>query len=65
MNQPTDADFRVVLATLLAKLAVTIQTSSHGQMMTEDIVQIIRQSFQDNNVVMPPSIAKAFGRPNV
>ena len=65
MNQPTDADFRVVLATLLAKLAVTIQTSSHGQMMNEDIVQIIRQSFQDNNVVMPPSIAKAFGKPNV
>ena len=65
MNQPTDADFRVVLATLLAKLAVTIQSSSHGQMMNEDIVQIIRQSFQDNNVVMPPSIAKAFGRPNV
>ena len=65
MNQPTDADFRVVLATLLAKLAVTIQTSSHGQMMNEDIVQLVRQSFQDNNVVMPPSIAKAFGRPNV
>jgi hypothetical protein len=65
MNQPTDADFRVVLATLLAKLAVTIQSSSHGQMMNEDIVQLIRQSFQDNNVVMPPSIAKAFGRPNV
>lgn len=65
MNQPTDADFRVVLATLLAKLAVTIQSSSHGQMMNEDIVQLVRQSFQDNNVVMPPSIAKAFGRPNV
>ena len=65
MSQLTDADYRVVLATLLAKLSVTIQTSSHGQMMNEDIVQIIRQSFQDNNVVMPPSIAKAFGRPNV
>jgi len=65
MNQPTDADYRVVLATLLAKLSVTIQSSSHGQMMNEDLVQIIRQSFQDNNVVMPPSIAKAFGRPNV
>ena len=65
MNQPTDADFRVVLATLLAKLAVTIQSSSHGQMMNEDIVQLVRQSFQDNNVAMPPSIAKAFGRPNV
>jgi len=65
MNQPTDADYRVVLATLLAKISVTIQTSSHGQMMNEDLVQIIRQSFQDNNVVMPPSIAKAFGRPNV
>lgn len=65
MNQPTDADYRVVLATLLAKLAVTIQSSSHGQMMNEDIVQLVRQSFQDNNVVMPPSIAKAFGRPNV
>ena len=44
MNQPTDADFRVVLATLLAKLAVTIQSSSHGQMMNEDIVQFF-QSF--------------------
>lgn len=65
MTQPTDADFRVVLATLLAKLAVTIQSSSHGQMMNEDIVLLVRQSFQDNGVEMPASIAKAFGRPNV
>jgi hypothetical protein len=65
MSQLTDADYRVVLATLLAKLSVTIQTSSHGQMMNEDVVQLIRQSFQDNGVEMPPSIAKAFGRPNV
>ena len=65
MSQLTDADYRVVLATLLAKLSVTIQTSSHGQMMNEDVVQLIRQSFQDNGVDMPPSIAKAFGKPNV
>ena len=65
MSQLTDADYRVVLATLLAKLSVTIQTSSHGQMMNEDVVQLIRQSFLDNGVEMPPSIAKAFGKPNV
>jgi len=65
MSQPTDADFRVVLATLLAKLSVTIQSSSHGQIMNEDIVQLVRQSFLDNGVEMPPSIEKAFGRPNV
>jgi hypothetical protein len=65
MSQLTDADYRVVLATLLAKLSVTIQTSSHGQMMNEDVVQIVNQSFLDNGVEMPPSIAKAFGRPNV
>jgi len=65
MNQLTDADYRVVLATLLAKLSVTIQTSSHGQMMNEDVVQIVSQSFLDNGVEMPPSIAKAFGKPNV
>jgi hypothetical protein len=65
MSQLTDADYRVVLATLLAKLSVTIQTSSHGQMMNEDVVQIVSQSFLDNGVEMPPSIAKAFGRPNV
>jgi hypothetical protein len=65
MSQLTDADYRVVLATLLAKLSVTIQTSSHGQMMNEDIVQLVRQSFLDNGVEMPPSITKAFGRPNV
>jgi hypothetical protein len=65
MSQLTDADYRVVLATLLAKLSVTIQTSSHGQIMNEDVVQIVSQSFLDNGVEMPPSIAKAFGRPNV
>jgi len=65
MSQLTDADYRVVLATLLAKLSVTIQTSSHGQMMNEDVVQLVHQSFLDNGVEMPPSIAKAFGRPNV
>jgi len=65
MSQLTDADYRVVLATLLAKLSVTIQSSSHGQMMNEDIVQLVRQSFLDNGVEMPPSIAKAFGKPNV
>jgi len=65
MSQLTDADYRVVLATLLAKLSVTIQTSSHGQMMNEDVVQIVSQSFLDNGVEMPPSIAKAFGKPNV
>lgn len=65
MSQLTDADYRVVLATLLAKLSVTIQTSSHGQMMNEDVVQLVHQSFLDNGVEMPPSIEKAFGRPNV
>jgi flagellar biosynthesis component FlhA len=62
MTQPTDADYRVVLATLLGKLAATIKHSDHGQVMNEDINDMVKKSFAENGVVMPEILRGKFDR---
>jgi flagellar biosynthesis component FlhA len=62
MSQPTDADYRVVLATLLGKLAATLEHSDHGQVMNEDINDMVKKSFAENGVVMPEILRGKFDR---
>lgn len=62
MSNITDADYRVVLATLLGKLAATLENSNHGQVMNEDINDIVKKSFAENGVVMPEILRGKFDR---
>ena len=62
MSNITDADYRVVLATLLGKLAATLENSNHGQVMNEDINDIVKKSFAENGVVMPEILRGKFER---